>query len=105
MDDYVAATLSKAEAAGAHPAELAALRHRLHQLSEPRAGQLPGDALDPLPDLPRLDDLPQPSDDQARAVLDQLAVVKLNGGLGTGMGLSGPKSLLVVKPGMTFLDI
>jgi UTP--glucose-1-phosphate uridylyltransferase len=105
MDDYVAATLGKAEAAGAHPAELAALRHRLQQLSEPQAGQLPGDTLDALPDLPLLDDLPQPSENQAREVLDQLAVVKLNGGLGTSMGLSGPKSLLVVKPGMTFLDI
>jgi UTP--glucose-1-phosphate uridylyltransferase len=105
MDDYVAVTLSKAEAAGAHPAELAALRHRLHQLNEPQAGQLPGDALDPLPDLPRLDDLPQPDNNQARTILDQLAVVKLNGGLGTSMGLSGPKSLVAVKPGMTFLDI
>src|SRR5690348_12185537 len=105
MDDYVAATLIKAEAAGAHPAELAALRHRLQQLSEPQAGQLPGDALEPLPDLPRLDELPQPSDGQARGVLDQLVVVKLNGGLGTSMGLSGPKSLLLVKPKMTFLDV
>ena len=32
-------------------------------------------------------------------------VVKLNGGLGTSMGLSGPKSLLEVKPGMSFLDV
>ena len=38
-------------------------------------------------------------------MLDQLVVVKLNGGLGTSMGLSGPKSLLEVKPGATFLDI
>ena len=32
-------------------------------------------------------------------------IIKLNGGLGTSMGLTGPKSLLVVKDGMTFLDI
>jgi UTP--glucose-1-phosphate uridylyltransferase len=32
-------------------------------------------------------------------------IVKLNGGLGTSMGLSGPKSLLEVKPGASFLDV
>jgi len=32
-------------------------------------------------------------------------IVKLNGGLGTSMGLSGPKSLLEVKPDVTFLDV
>ncbi len=32
-------------------------------------------------------------------------VVKLNGGLGTSMGLPGPKSLLAVKPGTSFLDV
>src|SRR4051794_8503556 len=47
----------------------------------------------------------EPSGDTARAVLDQVVVVKLNGGLGTSMGLSGPKSLLEVKPGHSFLDI
>lgn len=31
--------------------------------------------------------------------------IKLNGGLGTGMGLTAAKSLLIVKNGLTFLDI
>ena len=31
-------------------------------------------------------------------------VLKLNGGLGTGMGLEKAKSLLPVKQGHTFLD-
>ena len=105
MSDYVAATLAKARAAGAGQAELAALRRRLEQLAEPAAGQLPGSALEPVEDLPRLEDLPEPSEEQARYVLDRLAVIKLNGGLGTSMGLSGPKSLLEVKPGKSFLDI
>ena len=38
-------------------------------------------------------------------MLDDLVVIKLNGGLGTSMGLSGPKSLLPVKPGHSFLDV
>src|SRR5215831_6007072 len=102
---YVAAVLAKAEAGGVHAAELAALRRRLRQLGEHEAGRLPGDVLEPLPDLPRVDELPEPPPGQARDVLGRLAVVKLNGGLGTSMGLSGPKSLLEVKPGASFLDV
>ena len=105
MPGYVEATLTKAEGAGAHPTELAALRRRLEQLTVPDAGQLPGSELEPLPDLPRLEELPEPSESEAREVLDRLVVVKLNGGLGTSMGLSGPKSLLSVKEGHSFLDI
>ena len=37
--------------------------------------------------------------------LQKLAVIKLNGGLGTSMGLSKAKSLLPVKDNNTFLDI
>jgi UTP--glucose-1-phosphate uridylyltransferase len=103
--DYVAAVLAKAEAGGVHAAELAALRRRLRQLGERQAGRLPGDVLEPLAGLPRLDELPEPPPGQARDVLDQLVVVKLNGGLGTSMGLSGPKSLLEVKPAASFLDV
>jgi UTP--glucose-1-phosphate uridylyltransferase len=32
-------------------------------------------------------------------------VIKLNGGLGTSMGMTGPKSLVAVKEGLTFLDV
>ena len=103
--DRFTATVKKAEDAGAHPAELAALRRRLEQLGEPQAGRLPGDDLEPLEDLPRLEELPEPPREQAREVLDRLVVVKLNGGLGTSMGLAGPKSLLEVKPGTSFLDV
>src|SRR5437763_16411590 len=93
------------KAAGAHPAELAAMRRRLEQLDHPEAGRLPGEVLKPMEDLPRLENLPEPGAERAGEVLDQLAVVKLNGGLGTSMGLSGPKSLLEVKPGKSFLDV
>ena len=102
---YVAAVVAKAEAGGIHGAGLAALRRRLRQLGEEDAGLLPSEVLEPLEDLPRLDELPEPSRGQARDVLDGLVIVKLNGGLGTSMGLSGPKSLLEVKPGVSFLDV
>jgi UTP--glucose-1-phosphate uridylyltransferase len=103
--DPVAAVLIKAAAGGVHDAELAALHRRLQQLGKRQAGLLPGRVLEPLADLPCLDGLPDPAPGQAREVLDRLVVIKLNGGLGTSMGLSGPKSLLEVKPGASFLDV
>ena len=39
------------------------------------------------------------------AALDKTAVIKLNGGLGTSMGLESAKSLIPVKDGLSFLDL
>jgi UTP--glucose-1-phosphate uridylyltransferase len=81
----------------------AAVRTFARQLEHVRAGEtgvLPEAQIAPVADLPDADDLPE-----ARAPLDQAVVIKLNGGLGTSMGLSGPKSLLEVKDGRTFLDL
>src|SRR5581483_3848151 len=103
--DYVADVMAKAEAGGVHGAEAAALRRRLRQLGDEQAGLLPSESLEPVAELPRLEEWPDPPTAQARDVLDQLVIVKLNGGLGTSMGLSGPKSLLEVKPGISFLDV
>lgn len=50
-------------------------------------------------------DLPSPDPLVARDLLSKLAVVKLNGGLGTTMGCVGPKSAIEVRNGMTFLDL
>ena len=38
-------------------------------------------------------------------ILSRTVVIKLNGGLGTGMGLETPKSLIEVRPETTFLDL
>jgi len=43
--------------------------------------------------------------DDTNANLDKLAVIKLNGGLGTSMGLKKAKSLLRARGQYTFLDI
>ncbi|MBG0789723.1 MAG: UTP--glucose-1-phosphate uridylyltransferase [Desulfovibrionaceae bacterium] len=43
--------------------------------------------------------------DAGYAALPRTAIIKLNGGLGTSMGLEGPKSFLPVREGRTFLDL
>lgn len=42
---------------------------------------------------------------EMRAAMQQTAVIKLNGGLGTSMGLDRAKTLLPVREGKNFLDI
>jgi UTP--glucose-1-phosphate uridylyltransferase len=54
-------------------------------------------------ELPVYEELSEPED--AAALLSATAVLKLNGGLGTSMGLEKAKSLLPVKDGKTFLDL
>lgn len=59
------------------------------------------DAVDTLPYLAEMPDLERDSKD----LLKKTAVLKLNGGLGTSMGLEKAKSLLKLKDGKTFLDL
>ena len=42
---------------------------------------------------------------RGRSVAHQAMMIRLNGGLGTSMGLTGPKSLLPVKNDKSFLEI
>jgi UTP--glucose-1-phosphate uridylyltransferase len=63
---------------------------------------LPTAELEPAGEIDTLEQLP---DADAGDVLDRVAVIKLNGGLATSMGLRSPKSLVEAREGRTFLDI
>ena len=75
--------------------------HYERLLREGDTGTLPEAELEPLHDVPSIDDLPE-ADPSA---LERAVVLKLNGGLGTSMGMTKAKSLLEVKDGHTFLDV
>ncbi|MGH2764075.1 MAG: UTP--glucose-1-phosphate uridylyltransferase [Thermoleophilaceae bacterium] len=64
-------------------------------------GTLPESELETLDELPDAERLPAGDG----AALDHVVVLKLNGGLGTSMGMTRAKSLLEVKDGLTFLDV
>jgi len=55
-------------------------------------------------EIPRASDLAGYAEGGRRALSQSVRIV-LNGGLGTSMGLIGPKSLLKVKQGLSFLEI
>jgi UTP--glucose-1-phosphate uridylyltransferase len=79
--------------------------HYYHQLLEGDTGLIPEEAIEPAGDLAQLTHLSPHLHEVGRSVLPRTALIKLNGGLGTSMGLAQPKSLLEVKNGLTFLDI
>jgi UTP--glucose-1-phosphate uridylyltransferase len=79
-------------------------RHYYTALVGGSTGLVPESAIEPVRELPRLDDLGG-YEAAGRAALAHAAVLKLNGGLGTSMGLERAKSLLVAREGLSFLDI
>lgn len=64
---------------------------------------IPEDSILPVKNLLKLSQLEKPGKD-AYTLLHRVVMLKLNGGLGTGMGLNCPKSLIEVKNRKTFLD-
>ena len=94
----------KMREAGVSPAAIGAFEYYFEQLASGNAGVVPESEIEPLTELPRLDDV-EVDEEAAREALARTVVIKLNGGLGTSMGMTKAKTLLQVRDGMTFLDI
>ena len=80
-----------------------AFLHSVDKVVRGDRGLLPEKTLEPVTTLPALEELVEGGTEGDKS-LQQLAVIKLNGGLGTSMGLDKAKSLLKVKGQDTFLD-
>ena len=88
--------------AGVHDAAVSTFLHYYDQLEAGETGLLPESELEPVDEVPDADELPEV---EASEALAATVVIKLNGGLGTSMGMTRAKSLLDVKDGLSFLDI
>jgi len=97
------AAVAKMVAAGVNPTAVAIFSDYWDQLAGGATGMIPEASIEPLTRPDTLGDAPV-SDDDVRA-LGRTVVIKLNGGLGTSMGLHQAKSLLEVRDGLTFLDL
>jgi UTP--glucose-1-phosphate uridylyltransferase len=79
--------------------------HYYQQLAEGQTGLIAESDLQPVEQLPNAEKFPTSLKAAGQAALPKTLYLKLNGGLGTSMGLEQAKSLLPVKDGLTFLDI
>src|SRR5256885_17032227 len=89
-------SVEKMRAAGVAELAIRNFEHYYRLLEEGDPGALPESELEPVDDVPDAEDLPGGAD-AASDALDRTVVVKLNGGLGTSMGMTRAKSLLEAK--------
>src|SRR5919201_5996538 len=104
MADGLQQAIDKMRADGAPEIAIDNFRHYYERLAKGETGTIPEDEIEPARDLPKAADLPEP-DEEGHEALDRTVTIRLNGGLGTSMGMTGAKTLLEVKDGLTFLDV
>src|SRR3954449_4274304 len=98
--DGLKASVEKMEAEGIPRAAIDTFRHYYEQLESGETGMLPEDSIEPVDDVVGFGELPEED-----GPLDRAVVLKLNGGLGTSMGMTQAKSLIEAKDGLSFLDV
>ena len=106
IDDLFQPFSAKMEKNGLAPMVIDAFRHYYGLLVQGETGMITRGDINPVregevADVEKLTGLTE----AGRRALEKLVVIKLNGGLGTSMGLSRTKSLLEVRNGLSFLDI
>ncbi len=93
----------KMRGAGVNETAIAIFAHYYRELESGSTGLIPEAEITPLDELDQWrDEPPTRADVEAFAAT---AFIKLNGGLGTSMGLSKAKTLLPVRDGLSFLDL
>jgi len=90
------------EAEGISQSAISAFESTFKSLVSGESGMIPESTISPVDDLVKADSLSVTPNTE---LLSSTVVLKLNGGLVTGMGLDKAKSLLVVKGKDTFLDL
>ena len=80
-------------------------RYYYRQLLHGETGLIPEAAIRPVEELPDAETFSAELAQTGRRVLNRTVLIKLNGGLGTSMGLDRAKSLLRIKDDLTFLDV
>src|SRR4051812_24027222 len=98
--DGLKASVEKMEAEGIPQAAIDTFRHYYEQLESGETGMLPEDSIEPVDDVVEFGELTEED-----GPLDRAVVLKLNGGLGTGMGMTRAKSLIEAKDGLSFLEV
>jgi UTP--glucose-1-phosphate uridylyltransferase len=106
VKNHLGAIISKMKDEGLPSAVIDTFAHYYRQVVNGETGLVYDRDIEPVrPD--EIDDFNNLSgyDDAGKAAFPQTVRIVLNGGLGTSMGLTGPKSLIAVKNGKSFLDI
>ncbi|MFC5051152.1 UTP--glucose-1-phosphate uridylyltransferase [Rubritalea spongiae] len=96
---------NKMEQAGVSEAAIKSFERNYQILTDGSSTDIDEESIEPVKNLTELEELSKEGEVFEPELLKQTVVIKLNGGLGTSMGLQKAKSLLEVKDGATFLDV
>lgn len=99
------AIVNKMQRAGLPALMIETFCHYYAQLAAGENGFIYNNEAQPVTSLPDFSLLTMADEVAGREALDQVVYLKLNGGLGTSMGMQGPKALLPAKTKLSFLDI
>jgi phosphoglucomutase len=108
MADQFTPYRAKMQAAGLSEAAIKAFEYSYEALVSGESGMISEDSITPSDDIAYLEGKAGSIRESIKAdpsLLKETVVLKLNGGLGTSMGLDKAKSLLNVKGDDTFLDV
>ena len=104
LDEHFAAFERKMRATELPPVAIETFRRYYGRLLAGATGTLSRKEIGPIESVPDAAALAAHRDRGIEA-LDRTVLIKLNGGLGTSMGMTKAKSLLPVKEGLSFLEI
>src|ERR1700709_643758 len=102
-DEGLEQARTKMQEAGVDPVAIDVFAHYYRLVEHGETGMIAESTIDPL-EMDALVDV-SVADDVAACAIAVTAVIKLNGGLGTSMGMDRAKSLLCVRKGLSFLDV
>jgi UTP--glucose-1-phosphate uridylyltransferase len=102
-DEGLQQARAKMEEAGVDPVAVDVFSHYYRLVESGETGMIPESSIEPV-EMPALADVDLPSPVPTEGLAGTV-VVKLNGGLGTSMGLEAAKSLLEARDSLTFLDV
>ena len=102
-DEGLRAAREKMSAEGVDQTAVEVFSHYYRLVESGESGMIPEDSIEPI-NIPAIDDVDQGGTPDT-AGLGRTVVIKLNGGLGTSMGLDRAKTLLEVRDGLNFLDV
>ena len=104
IENGLTAAQHKMRDAGVAEQAITVFTHYYQSLEAGATGLIPEETIEPLTDIDSIDDVAI-DPEAAREALARTVIIKLNGGLGTSMGLDRAKTLLPVRDGKTFLDL
>jgi UTP--glucose-1-phosphate uridylyltransferase len=105
-NNQLPAFIEKMEKAGLTPTAIETFSHYYRQVVAGETGLMPEKDIAPMPpEAVKAADTLGKYRDAGQKTLHKSAIIVLNGGLGTSMGLTRAKSLIQVKDGLSFLEI